>query len=118
VNQNLLRAPSGRSSALQCAGRHPGENCGKRGYPKSSQKIKGFEPAEKEQLPREETRWHTRCKPIAAMKPPMRAPDWNVIMATIYALSAPGPAAFLAVGLLLALLGGILASLRNMLPAR
>jgi hypothetical protein len=52
------------------------------------------------------------------MKPPMRAPDWNVIMAAIYALSAPGPAAFLAVGPLLALLGGILASLRNMLPAR
>jgi hypothetical protein len=51
-----------------------------------------------------------------AMKLPMRAPDWNVILAAIYAFSAPGPAAFLAVGPLLALLAGMLASVRKILP--
>jgi hypothetical protein len=59
-----------------------------------------------------------RLQTDCAMKLPMRAPEWNVFMASIYALSAPGPAAFLAVGPLLALMGGMLASVRRILPAR
>jgi hypothetical protein len=50
------------------------------------------------------------------MKLLMRAPDWNVVMAAIYAMTAPGPGALMALAPLLSLAGGMLVSLRRIFP--
>ena len=45
----------------------------------------------------------------------MRLP-WNIMLIILHALTAPGPAAFMALAPLAGLVGGMLASLRKIFP--